>query len=169
MLTKRMEEALNKQINEEIYSAHLYLSMSAYCSSQNFNGFANWMQIQYQEEMSHAQKLFNYVHDRGGKVILDAIAKPQNEWNDLIDVFEATLKHEMHISDCINVLADTALEEKDHATSNFLQWYISEQVEEEANVSTILTQLQMNQNQIQGLFLLDKELSTRVFVDATKE
>ena len=164
MLNQRLENELNKQINAEFWSAYLYLSMSAFFESKNLAGFANWMKIQYQEENSHALKLFDYVNERGGKVVLQPIATVDSEWKDVIDIFETTFKHEQHVTFLINNLVNIAIEEKDHATTNMLQWFVSEQVEEEASVSDILDQLKLIEGKGAGLFMLDRELKQRVFV-----
>ncbi len=164
MLNQRLEKELNKQINAEFWSAYLYLSMSAFFESKNLAGFANWMKIQYQEEISHALKLFDYVNERGGRVFLQPIAAVDSEWKDVIDVFETTLKHEQHVTSLINNLVNITIEEKDHATANILQWFVNEQVEEEASVSDILDQLKLIKGKGAGLFMLDRELKQRVFV-----
>ncbi len=167
MLTKRMEEELNKQINAEYWSAYLYLSMSAYVASEGLAGAANWMRVQYQEEIAHALKFFDYVIERNGKVSLKPITKVPESWNGIIDIFEETLKHEQKVTSLINNLMDVAIEEKDHAAKSFLQWYVDEQVEEEANVQTILDQLKMVESKGNGLFMIDKDLAQRIFVDPT--
>lgn len=161
MITKKMETELNKQINAEYWSAYLYLSMSAFAQDKGFSGVANWMRVQYQEEISHALKFFDYVIDRGGKVTLTPIAEVPNEWEDILGIFEETLQHEQHVTSLINKLMDVAIEEKDHATKSFLQWYVDEQVEEEANVNEILDQLRMVQGQGNGLYMIDREMKNR--------
>jgi ferritin len=163
-----MEEELNKQINAEYWSAYLYLSMSAYLENIGLAGTASWMRIQYQEEISHALKFFDYIVERGGRVILQPIDKVPNEWNGIVNIFEETLKHEQKVTSLINNLMDIAIEEKDHASKSFLQWYVDEQVEEESGVQTILDQLKMVEGKGNGLFMIDKELGQRTFVDATK-
>ncbi len=171
MLNKRVEQELNKQINAELYSAYFYLSMSAYFESKNLNGFANWMRIQAQEEQSHAMKIYDYVNERGGRVTLTEIESPQTEWNNAKTVFEDVYKHEQLVTSLINNLVTIANEEKDYATFNFLQWFISEQVEEEANASDILEQLNFIGDNTSGIFMLDRELKQRVFtpIDAENE
>ncbi len=164
MLNKKLEEELNKQVNWELYSSYLYLSMSAYLASVNLNGFSNWMKIQFEEEQAHAMKLFQYILDRGGKVNLLAIDNPPSEWKDIIDVFEVTYAHEQEVTRLINELVNVAMIEKDHATVALLQWFVSEQVEEEATVSDILDQLKLIDGKGAGLFMLDRELKQRVFV-----
>ena len=161
MIDKRLEEELNKQLNAELYSAYLYLSMSAYCADNNLAGFSHWMQLQFEEEQSHAMKFFQYILDRGGKVELKQINQPKQEWDGIIDVFAAVLKHEQSITKMINDLVNVAMEERDHATVNLLQWYVSEQVEEEATVSDLLDQLRLIEGKGAGLFMLDREAKAR--------
>jgi len=168
MISKKMQDAISEQVNAEIWSAYLYLSMSAYFEQQNLRGFANWMKIQWQEEVSHSIKFFDYVHSRGGHISLKPIAGVPVEWKNAIDVFNETLKHEQHVTSLINNLANIAMEEKDHATNSMLQWFITEQIEEEANAEQILVQLKMIGDNGYGMLMLDRELATRVFVDATK-
>jgi len=168
MINKKVTDALNEQINAEMWSAYLYLSMSAYFQSNNLAGFANWMRIQYQEEMSHALKFFDYVTERGGKVELKPIAEVKTEWKNAIEVFKETLVHEQKVTSLINNLVNIAIEEKDHASNNFLQWYVSEQVEEESNVDKLLGELILVDGNGHGMLLLDRELATRVFIDPTK-
>lgn len=165
MMTKKMEKALNEQINAEFFSSYLYLSMSAYFNRKNLPGFAHWMEIQTQEEAAHAMMFFNYLNERGGKVELLPIARPDLDWKDSVKVFEAVLAHEQKVTKLINNLLDIAIQEKDHATANKLQWFIAEQVEEEAAASEILEQLKMVEGKGHGLLLLDRELKTRVFVN----
>lgn len=167
MLKEKMLEALNEQINAEQYSALLYLSMSAYFNEKGLPGFANWMYIQYQEELTHANKFFNYVVERSGKVELKAIDQMPTSWEGVIDVFEKTLEHEQHVTALVNELVDTAIQEKDHATQSFLRWFVDEQVEEEANVTEILDTLKLINGQGNGIFMLDREMRNRTFVDDT--
>src|SRR6056297_696823 len=169
MLSKKMEKALNEQINAELYSAYLYLSMSAYFEGQNFDGFANWLRVQYQEETSHAMKIYDYVHERGGKVTLTGIDSPQTDWKNPVEVFEQVFEHEQHVTSLINNLVNMAIDEKDHATNNMLQWYVAEQVEEEANAEKLLEDVKMISGKGQGMLMLDRELKQRTFVDETKE
>jgi ferritin len=168
MLAKRIQTAIDEQINAEIWSAYLYLSMSAYFERQNLRGFANWMKIQWQEEVTHAIKFFDYVHSRGGQVSLKPIGAVPVDWKNAIETFNETLAHEQHVTALINNLANIAVEEKDHATNSMLQWFIAEQIEEEANAERILVQLKMIGDNGYGMLMLDRELATRVFVDATK-
>lgn len=167
MLKEKMLNAINEQINAEQYSALLYLSMSAWFSDKGLPGFANWMYIQYQEEMTHANKFFNYVNERSGKVVLKAIKQMPTGWDGIIEVFEATLAHEQLVTSLIDNLVDVAVEQKDHATQSFLQWFVDEQVEEEANVKEILDTLKLVNGQGNGIFMLDRELRNRTFVDST--
>ncbi len=169
MLSKRMEEALNEQINAEFASAYLYLSMGSWFEEKNLEGMANWMMIQFKEEQTHALKFFQYVVERGGRVNLKPIAGPKTSWNNVIEVFEETLEHEKLVTSLINKLVDIAIEERDHATNNMLQWFVGEQVEEEANADKIINQLKMIGDHPQGIFMLDRELASRVFVDETQQ
>jgi ferritin len=162
MLKVKVQEALNTQLNKEFYSAYLYLGMSAYFDSIDLPGFANYMKIQWQEEMSHAMRIFNYITEVGGKVTLKQIDQPTTEWQDVIDVFESVYKHECYITESINEVLGVAHEEKDYATINMLQWFIGEQVEEEASMLKVLNQLKMIKGEGSGLFMLDRELGARV-------
>ncbi|MCK4906956.1 MAG: ferritin [Spirochaetes bacterium] len=164
MLTKRIEKELNDQINAEFYSAYLYLSMAAFFESINLKGFANWVYIQFQEEQSHAMLTYNYINERGSSVTLSSIEAPPSKWDGPVHIFEEILKHEQEVTCMINKLISTSMEEKDHASVNFLQWFVSEQVEEESGVSDILQQLKMIDGKGAGLLMLDRELKQRVFV-----
>ncbi|MCA1927146.1 MAG: ferritin [Calditerrivibrio sp.] len=164
MITKKMAKALNEQIKNEIFSSYLYLSMSAWSSTQGLKGFANWFYIQSKEEMVHAIKFYHYVLDQGEPVELHEIPKPEKDFKNPVKVFEEVLKHEQFITKSIYGLVDLALEEKDHATNAFLQWFVTEQVEEEANVNSILDQLKLTKSDGNGIFMIDKELATRTFV-----
>ena len=163
MLSNKMVKALNKQINNEIYSAYLYLSMSAYSTFKGLKGFANWFMVQYQEEMTHAMKIYDYVNDQGRQVELMTIAQPPTEFGSPLEMFEKTLEHEKFVTRCINDLVNLAVREKDHATNIFLQWFVTEQIEEEANDNEIISKLKLVGNEGNGLFMIDKELATRVF------
>ena len=164
MLGKKMETALNRQINNEFYSAYIYMAMSAYSTFIGLKGAANWFTVQSQEEMVHFNKFYKFVLDRGGKIELLAVQKPPFEFKSLTDMFEQTLKHEKFITKCINDLVDLARKEKDHATEAMLQWFVTEQVEEEANPTEILGQLKLAGKDGNGLLMIDKDLATRVFV-----
>ncbi len=161
MLSKRMEEALNEQINLELFSAYLYLSMATYFDSINFPGFSHWMKKQFEEEIGHAMKLYNYVYDRRGRVILKEIKAPKTEWKSPLEAFEDAYNHERYISESIYKLVDLAKEEGDKATENMLQWFVEEQVEEEASTYNIVEKLRMIKDHPQGLFMLDRELAKR--------
>lgn len=163
MLTDKIQQALNEQINAELYSSYLYLSMQAYFKSINLVGFANWMKAQTQEELMHAIKIYDFVNERSGRVLLDAIDKPPTEWKSPLDVFEQVYKHEQKVTALINNLVNLAADEKDHATVNFLQWFINEQVEEEASADAVRQQLKLMEDAPGGLFMLDRELAKRVF------
>jgi len=167
MLKEKMLKALNEQINAEQYSSLLYLSMSAYLHEQGLPGFANWMYVQYQEELSHSTKFFNYVVERGGKVELKAIKQMPTSWDGVIGIYEATLEHEQLVTSLIHNLMDVAIEERDHAAQSFLRWFVDEQVEEEANVTEILDTLKLINGQGNGIFMLDREMRNRTFVDTT--
>ena len=164
MLSKRMQEALNVQLNAEYYSSYLYLSMAAYAESINLKGFANWFRIQNQEEMFHVMKFFAFVIDRRAKVELKAIEAPPSTWDSPLAVFEDTLKHEQHVTSLINRLMDSASEEHDNATHTLLQWFINEQVEEESAADEIVQKLKLIGSEPSGLYLLDRDLAARVFV-----
>ncbi|SES68731.1 ferritin [Methanococcoides vulcani] len=163
MISEKMADALNSQINKEMYSAYLYMAMSAYSSNIGLNGFANWFMVQYQEEMVHAMKLYNYISDVGAPVELMEIEKPPQDFGTALDMFYATLEHEQFITRSINDLVDLAIEEKDHATHIFLQWYITEQIEEEGNDNEIIDKLKLAGEEGNGLFMIDKELAVRIF------
>ena len=163
MINEKMEQALNEQLNAEYYSSYLYLSMAAYFESIDLPGFANWMRVQVQEEMFHALKFYDYIVERGGRIILRAIEAPPTEWNSPLDAFEATLTHEQKVTGLINDLVYLARDERDNASEIFLQWFVTEQVEEEDSVNTILAQLRLIKDNPQGLFMLNKDLGQRVF------
>lgn len=165
MIKKEVLNALNDQINAESYSAYMYLSMAAYFEEMGLSGFANWMKVQYQEESAHALKFFNYLIERNGKVTLKAIDQVPVEFNGIVDVFEKTLTHEVHVTELINNLMNVAVAANDHATQSFLKWFVDEQVEEEANVEKILATLKLINGQGNGIFMMDREMSQRVFVD----
>jgi len=163
MISEKMQNAFNQQLNAEFYSAYLYLSMAAYFESIDLPGFANWMRVQDQEERFHTMKFYDYILERGGKVILTAVDAPPNKWKDPLDVLQSTLAHEQKVTSLINDLVYLARDEKDNASEIFLQWYVIEQVEEEDNVNKILGQLKIIKDSPQALFMLDKELGQRIF------
>lgn len=158
MINKNIEGAVNRQINAELYSEYLYLSMASYFESVNLRGFAKWMEAQAVEEQNHAMKFYSYINERGGRVIFDSIAKPPSKWDSPLAVFEETYKHEQKVTAMINDLTDLARAEKDNATEILLQWYVNEQVEEEASASEILEKLKMIGSSGNGLIMLDREL-----------
>ena len=165
MLKKSVEAAINQQINAEFHSAYLYLSMSSFCQSIGMAGCANWLKVQYQEELAHATHFFDYVLERGGRVILTPIAAVETDFKSVMHVFEETLQHELKVTGLINNLMDTAIRESDHAAKSFLQWFVDEQVEEEANVEQILNNLRLINGEGQGLLMMDREMQARVFVN----
>lgn len=162
MLNNTINDAFNAQMNYEFYSAFAYLSMSAWCESQDLSGFSYWMHQQYLEELEHGQKFFAHIHDRGGVVKVAAMDAPQTEWVSPLAVFENALAHEESVTARINDLMSMALKENDHASSVFLQWFITEQVEEEKTVSTIIQNLKLVEKSADGLFMIDRELAHRV-------
>lgn len=168
MIKKVVQDALNTQIAKEMYSSNLYLAIAVYFHTINLNGFANWMRVQAQEEMAHALKLFDYLLDRGGEVKLSAIDAPPDKWDSPIAGFEASYAHEQKVTEWINNLADLAIKEGDHATHIMLQWFITEQVEEEKTVSEIVDRLKLAGDSRGSLFMLDNELKTRKFVPPPK-
>ncbi len=163
MLSKKMEKAINEQINAEMFSAFLYLSMSAYFESEGYEGMASWMRIQYQEEEVHAFRFFDYVNERGGRVVLKAIDAPAATWKSAEHVFTETLKHEQKVTGLINKLVKLSRVEDDYATESFLRWFVDEQVEEEATAGSILQKVKMVGTTGNALYMLDKELGLRVF------
>ncbi|MGB9702286.1 MAG: ferritin [Candidatus Kapaibacteriota bacterium] len=167
MIKETLQKAINEQIVREMYSSNLYLSMAAYYATINLNGFANWMRVQAEEELTHALKFFDYVIDRGGKAVVGAIPAPTIEWKDEIKPFEDAYEHEQKVTNWINELMDLATQEKDYALISFLNWFIDEQVEEEKNTSEILDRLHLAGGSKASLFLLDNELKTRTFTPPT--
>ena len=161
MLNQTMEEALNTQTNAEMYSAYLYLSMSASLSDKGLHGMANWMRKQAEEEMEHAMKIYDYVIESGGKVSLFNIEATPDQWDSALAVFEHVYAHEQKVTGMIHGLVDLASEEKDHATQNFLQWFVKEQVEEEVHSREILDKVSLVGNNGPGLFVLDRDLGQR--------
>ena len=161
MISERMEAALNEQVNKEFFSAYLYLAMSAYSNTIGLPGFAHWMRMQYEEESLHVTKMYDYILGQGGEVHLMAIEEPEKEYGSPLQIFEKTLEHEQYVTDMIHRLMDLAIEEKDYATQTFLQWYVTEQVEEEANVNDILAPLRMVGEDKGGLMMIDQQLAGR--------
>lgn len=166
MISKRLEEAINAQINAEMWSAYLYLSMSSYCYNAGYTGMANWFAVQFKEEQDHAQIFINYLQSRGGRVLLRAIDAVDTEWASPLAAFEHTLKHEEKVTSLINNLMAIAVEEKDFASQSRLQWFIDEQVEEEENATDIIQKLRMLNGNGYGMYQLDQELAARVYTQA---
>lgn len=169
MLSKEIQDSLNSQMNFEMYSANIYMSMAAWFDSKNLTGFATWMKVQYSEEMFHFTKFYNFIDERGGRIVLGAMAAPQLDWDSPLAAFENALEHERIVTSRINDLVAQATEAKDHATVNFLQWFVGEQVEEEANADGIAQQLKLMEGAPGGLFMLDREMAQRVFTPPVKE
>lgn len=163
MLSEKLQEALTGELNAELYSSYLYLSMSAHCESISLRGFANWMRCQAQEELVHAMKFFTYINDRGGKAVMRPIEGPPTEWASPLAVFGDTLEHEQKVTGLINKLVDLAIGESDHATNNFLQWFVAEQVEEEASANEVLQKLKLAGDSTASVLMIDSELAARVF------
>ncbi len=161
MLSKKIQDALNQQINAEISSAYLYLSMSAHCAASNRPGSAHWMRVQWQEELSHAMKLFDYVNDRGGRAALKAVAQPPGDFKSLKEVFQQVLEHEREVSAMIHRLYEAAVKENDYPTQVMLQWFITEQVEEEKTATEIVEQLKMIGEHGGAVIMLDRHLAKR--------
>ena len=164
MMNEKLVTAFNEQVQFEIHSALIYKAMQAYFEAEDFPGMANWMNVQYQEELSHAEKLFNYVCEAGGRAKMLAMGEPCNDYNSPLEVFEASLAHEQIVTSRINNLMELAQEVKDHAAQICLQWFITEQLEEEANAGLIIKKLKMVAGDGRGLLMIDQELAQRVFV-----
>ena len=161
MISDDMQRALQQQLNYEFSSAYLYLAMSAYCAHIGFNGAASWLKQQYEEEQMHATRIYNYLVDQGAHVVLQEIPQPPSEFGTILDVFKSSLKHEQKMTEKLNNLSDQALKEKDHATYNLLQWFVNEQVEEEATVGEIISKLKLVKDDGYGLLMIDNELGAR--------
>ena len=161
MLKSSVEKALNDQMNAEMYSSYLYMAMAAYFESINLKGFAHWMTLQAGEEMDHARRFYSFIFERDGRVKLAAIDEPPFEWKSPLDAFEAAYNHEVKVSGLIHKLVDLARKENDHATENFLAWFVAEQVEEEASSLEIVNKLKMIKDSINGLFMLNAHLGQR--------
>lgn len=163
MIKAKIQDALNKQLNAELYSSYLYLSMAAYFESVSLKGFANWMRVQAREELAHAMKFYDYINERGGRVNLTSISAPSAQWDSPLAAFEQVYEHEQKVTGLINDLATLAIAEADHATNNFLQWFVAEQVEEESSADEIVQRLRLLGEDRSGLFMLDQELGQRIF------
>lgn len=166
MIKEVVAKSINDQINKEYYSSYLYLSMSAYFEAEGLKGFANWMRIQAKEESDHAEKFFNYLNERGGRVELKAIEQVPTDFDGIVKVFDQVLEHEEMITASINDMMDVAIEAKDHATKSFLQWFVDEQVEEEATVGDIINSIKLIKGDGQGILMMDRELGSRVYTPA---
>ena len=161
MIGKKMLAALNKQVNAELYASYLYLAMALDFEDKNFPGFASWMFKQSKEETEHAERIMKHIIERGGKVVLDVIEKPQETWNNHLETFEAAYEHEVKVTAMIYDLVKLAREENDYASEVMLHWFVDEQVEEEEQTSAIVEQLKLIQNSNNGLFMLDRALAKR--------
>ena len=163
MISDKMCKALNNQVNAELFSSYLYLGMSSWFSERSLSGFASWMRVQAQEELSHGMKIYDYILERGGKVELGAITQPESVWESPVAVVKEVVNHEAKVTGLINDLVDVALDERDHAANIFLQWFVSEQVEEEASVGEVFERMKMVDGNSGGMFAMDMELGKRVF------
>lgn len=166
-MDKKMVEALNSQLNAEMYSAYLYLSMGTYFEDLDLSGFANWMRVQAQEEMTHAMKIHDFIIQRGDRVTLTRIEAPPTQWESPVNAFEHVYEHEQKVTGLINQLVNLALSLGDHATNNFLQWFVAEQVEEEESSSGVLKKVKMANDSLSALLMLDNELAQRIFTPPT--
>jgi ferritin len=167
MISEKLQDAINEQINRELYSGYLYLSMAAYFDSMNLPGFANFMRVQEEEERFHAMKFYDFLNERGGRVVLKKIAQPEVDFDSPVEVFELSLKHEQFVTKSINELMDLAIAENDHATKSFLNWYVDEQVEEEDTMDGIVNKLKLIGGKGHGMLMMDKELGARTFTAPT--
>jgi len=163
MIDERVCSALNRQLGAEIYSAYMYVAMASYFERKNLKGFANWMRVQVQEELAHAEKFHKYIVERGGRPVFGSIDSPPAQWASVLALFEAAYEHETKVTRSINELVDTALAARDHATDQFLQWFVAEQVEEESSFDEVIQQLRLADNNGAALLMMDRELATRVF------
>lgn len=169
MMTAKLVDAFNGQIQFEIHSALIYKAMQAYFEAEDLPGMANWMNIQFQEELSHAEKMFNFVCEAGGRAKMLAMEEPRNEYSSPLEVFETSLAHEQIVTARINDLMDLAQQEKNHAAQIFLQWFVTEQIEEEANVGQVIAHLKRIQGDGRGLMMVDQQLASRTFVPIAAE
>lgn len=168
MISREVVKVLNEQVNKELFSAYLYLSMSAYFSDLGLNGFANWMRVQFQEEQAHGMLIYDFLISRNEKVVLESIEKPKNEWNNPLEVMEAVLEHEIYVTSLINNILSVAEASKDRATTSYFMWFVDEQVQEEASAQDIISKLKLIGDDKSALYLLDKDLAARVFTPPTK-
>ena len=169
MLNPKIQESLNEQVNAELFSAYLYLSMSAYFETQNLAGMANWMRIQAQEEMVHVMKFYDFINQRDGQVKLIQIEAPKTQWSSALEAFADAYAHECKISGLINERVDLAISEKDHAANTFLQWFVTEQVEEEATALSIVDKLKLAADNSVALLMLDAEFGQRTLPSPAAE
>ena len=161
-MNKKLEKAINDQLNFEIESAHIYLAMAGYVATLGLEGFESWLHVQYEEELAHAKKFMAYINERGGRVHITGFSDPENDFKSLLEVFEISLGHEKLVTAKINDIMTLAHEEKDYAAISFLQWYVAEQVEEEDNFSKLIDKIKLVKDS--GLYMLDKEVLARIFV-----
>lgn len=168
MISQKMEVAFNEQINKEFYSEYFYLAMAAWFDKENLAGFANFFKVQVEEERFHAMKMYGFLNERGGRMILDEIAKPPSEFESALKIFELAYKHEQFVTKSINELMDVAIDEKDHASKSFLNWFIDEQVEEEASMEAIVAKIKMLGGNGHGMLMIDNELASRTFTPPVK-
>ena len=168
MISQKLQDALNDQINKEMYSEYYYLSMASYFNSIGLNGFENFFLVQVEEERFHSMKMYNFLTEKGGRVILKAINEPEAEFKSALEVFKLAYEHEKYVSKCINELMDIAIDLKEHSAKSFLNWFVDEQVEEEATMDSILNKLKLINGDGMGLLMLDKELSIRTFTPPAK-
>ncbi|MEJ5377016.1 MAG: ferritin [bacterium] len=163
MLSEKVEEALNEQLRWEFFSAYLYLGMASYFQALGLGGFAHWMKVQAMEELTHASKFFSFLNERGGRARLGALEAPPWDWDSPLAAFQDALKHEQNVTARINSLVDLAREQHDHATEIFLQWFVTEQVEEESSATEVIQKLKLAGEHPASLYQLDRELGTRIF------
>jgi ferritin len=168
MISQKLQDAINHQINRELFSEYYYLSMASYFNSTGLSGFENFFLVQVEEERFHAMKMYHFLNERGGRVSLQAIEAPKTSFKSALDVFELAYAHEKLVSSLINDLMDLAIQENDHAAKNFLNWFVEEQVEEEANMDTIVNKLKLIGGEGHGLLMLDNELARRIFTPPAK-
>ncbi len=169
MIPKKIEDAVNLQINKELFSEYLYLSMATWFAAEGLDGFENFFIVQAQEERFHAMKFYNFIKERGGRVILKKLEDPKTDFTSIREVFELSLEHEKFISNSINEIMDLAIKENDHATKSFLNWYVDEQVEEEASMQAVLDKLKYIGEKGHGVLMLDKEMAARTFTAPAAE
>lgn len=168
MISKKLEVALNEQVNREMQAAYSYFAMAVYCDSRSLDGFSNWMKIQAQEEMAHAMKLYNYLNDVDATITLEAVPRPEQSFQSLLDVFKLALKNEEDFGRLYNEISSLALEERDNTTYNFLKWFLDEQVEEVSMVKTVLDKLKLIGESGNGIFMLNDEFAKRVYVPSAE-